>query len=54
MFGFTVFFHIISGTIFGKTLLNRKSVVFATFIENVSLYEQNSGRYDKKCVLVFL
>ena len=54
-FGFTVFFHIINGTIFGKTLLNRKYVVIfsTTFIENISLSKKNSARYDQKCVLVF-
>ena len=56
LFGFTVFFHVINGMIFGKTLLNRKCVVIfsTTFIGNISFSEKNSSTYDKKWVLVFM
>jgi hypothetical protein len=55
MFSFAVFFHIINGTIFGKTLLDNVSWFFSTaFMGNISLSKKNSARYDKKCVLVFM
>ena len=51
MFGFTVFFHIINGTIFGKTLLNRQCVViFSTNLSETFLFLRRIQRYKVKNV----
>jgi hypothetical protein len=54
---YNIFLHyLINGAIIEKKFLNIKCVLifFSTFVWNISNSKKNRGRYDKKCMLVFM